>query len=161
AVNSDVKSFLEAVTPLAEPGDWREGHQQLDAWRAPDPMSYDPRDDAIMPPYVIDQFSKLAHGDFIITTRAGPPPMWAPAWTRFDGPGAWVPSGGLGSMGFGLPAAMGAQAAFPDALVVDVDGDGSFVMNVQELATLFCEKLPVKVILLNNQHLGMVVQWED
>ena len=64
-------------------------------------------------------------------------------------------------MGFGLPAAMGAQAAFPDALVIDIDGDGSFQMNIQELATCYCEKLPVKVLLLNNQHLGMVVQWED
>jgi acetolactate synthase-1/2/3 large subunit len=161
AVNSDVKSFLEAVTPEVEPGDWRDWHQQLDAWRASDPMSYDPRDDAIMPQYVIDQFSKLAQGDFIMTTGVGQHQMWAAQWTRFDRPRGWVTSGGLGSMGFGLPAAMGAQAAFPDALVVDVDGDGSFVMNVQELATLYCEKLPVKVILLNNQHLGMVVQWED
>ena len=70
-------------------------------------------------------------------------------------------SSGLGTMGFGLPAAMGAQAANPDSLVVDIDGDGSFQMNVQELATCFCEELPVKVLLLNNQHLGMVVQWED
>ena len=70
-------------------------------------------------------------------------------------------SSGLGTMGFGLPAAMGAQAANPDALVVDIDGDGSFQMNIQELATCFCEKLPVKIMLLNNQHLGMVVQWED
>ena len=71
------------------------------------------------------------------------------------------PARGLGTMGFGLPAAMGAQAAHPDALVIDIDGDGSFQMNIQELATCFCEKLPVKVLLLNNQHLGMVVQWED
>jgi acetolactate synthase-1/2/3 large subunit len=70
-------------------------------------------------------------------------------------------SSGLGTMGFGLPAAMGAQAAHPDALCIDIDGDGSLLMNIQELATCFCEKLPVKVLLLNNQHLGMVVQWED
>ena len=75
------------------------------------------------------------------------------------GPGS--PARGLGSMGFGLPAAMGAKAAHPDKLVVDIDGDGSFLMNIQELATCFCEKMPVKVLLLNNQHLGMVVQWED
>jgi acetolactate synthase-1/2/3 large subunit len=160
ALNTDVKSFLTAVAPLVETGDWREWRQQLDAWRASDPMTYDPRDDAIMPQYVIDRFSKLA-GDFIMTTGVGQHQMWAAQWTKFTKPRAWITSGGLGSMGFGLPAAMGAQAARPDALVVDVDGDGSFVMNVQELATLYCEKLPVKVILLNNQHLGMVVQWED
>ena len=87
--------------------------------------------------------------------------MWAAQWTKFKHPRTWITSGGLGSMGYGLPAAMGAQAAFPDALVVDIDGDGSFLMNIQELATVHCEKLPVKVIVLNNQHLGMVVQWED
>ena len=161
AVNTDVKSFLDAVTPTAEKGDWRDWHQQLDSWRAADPMTYDQRDDAIMPQYVIDQFSNLTAGDFIMTTGVGQHQMWAAQWTRFTRSRTWVTSGGLGSMGFGLPAAMGAQAAFPDALVVDVDGDGSLVMNIQELATLYCEKLPVKVILLNNQHLGMVVQWED
>lgn len=87
--------------------------------------------------------------------------MWAAQWTKFVKPRTWITSGGLGSMGFGLPAALGAQAANPGALVVDVDGDGSFLMNIQELATAKCENLPVKVILLNNQHLGMVVQWED
>jgi acetolactate synthase-1/2/3 large subunit len=161
AINSDVKSFLSAVTPLTEKGDWREWHQQLDAWRAADPMTYDQRDDAIMPQYVIDRFSHLAGGDFIMSTGVGQHQMWAAQWTKFAQPRTWITSGGLGSMGFGLPAAMGAQAAMPDALVVDVDGDGSLVMNIQELATLYCEKLPVKVILLNNQHLGMVVQWED
>ncbi len=161
AINTDVKSFLSAISPSAEKGDWRDWHQQLDAWRASDPMTYDQRDDAIMPQYVIDQFSNLAKGDFIMTTGVGQHQMWAAQWTKFNKARTWVTSGGLGSMGFGLPAAMGAQAAFPDALVVDVDGDGSLVMNIQELATLYCEKLPVKVILLNNQHLGMVVQWED
>ena len=96
-----------------------------------------------------------------MTTGVGQHQMWAAQWTGFKHPRTWITSGGLGSMGFGLPAAMGAQAAFPDALVVDIDGDGSFLMNIQELATVHCEKLPVKVIVLNNQHLGMVVQWED
>ncbi len=161
AVNSDVKSFLKAINPLVQPGDWREWHHQLDAWRAADPMTYDQRDDAIMPQYVIDQFSTLAKGKFLMSTGVGQHQMWAAQWTRFTNPRTWITSGGLGSMGFGLPAAMGAQAAFPDALVVDIDGDGSFVMNIQELATLHCENLPVKMIVLNNQHLGMVVQWED
>ena len=161
AINSDVRSLLTALNPVVEAGDWREWHQQLDAWRASDPMTYDQRDDAIMPQYVIDQLSNLARGEFIMTTGVGQHQMWAAQWTRFTHPRTWITSGGLGSMGFGLPAAMGAQAARPDALVVDIDGDGSFVMNIQELATVFCENLPVKVIVLNNQHLGMVVQWED
>ncbi len=161
AVHTDVKSFLTAITPRVESADWRAWHQKLDAWRAADPMTYDHRDDAILPQYVIEQFSKLTNGEFLMTTGVGQHQMWAAQWTNFVHPRSWVTSGGLGSMGFGLPAAMGAQAAFPNALVVDIDGDGSFVMNIQELATLHCENLPVKVIVLNNQHLGMVVQWED
>ncbi|WP_422926966.1 biosynthetic-type acetolactate synthase large subunit [Singulisphaera sp. PoT] len=160
-VNSDVKSFLQAINPQMQKGEWREWHQQLDAWRAADPMTYDQRDDAIMPQYVIDQLSNIAKGEFIMSTGVGQHQMWAAQWTKFVHPRTWITSGGLGSMGFGLPAAMGAQAARPDALVVDIDGDGSFVMNIQELATLHCENLPVKMIVLNNQHLGMVVQWED
>jgi acetolactate synthase-1/2/3 large subunit len=160
-LHADVKSFLRAISPLAAPGDWRGWHQQIDEWRASDPMTYDQRDDLIMPQYVIEQFSNLARGEFIMTTGVGQHQMWAAQWTRFKHPRSWITSGGLGSMGYGLPAALGAQAAFPDALVVDIDGDGSFLMNIQELATAYCEELPVKVILLNNQHLGMVVQWED
>ncbi|HWE39273.1 MAG TPA: biosynthetic-type acetolactate synthase large subunit [Isosphaeraceae bacterium] len=161
ALNSDVAQTLAALNPLVGPGDWRDWYAQVDAWRERDPMAYPDRDDAILPQYVIDQFSKLAEGRFIMTTGVGQHQMWAAQWTRFREPRTWITSGGLGSMGFGLPAAMGAQAAFPDALVVDIDGDGSFLMNIQELATVFCEALPVKVIVLNNQHLGMVVQWED
>jgi acetolactate synthase I/II/III large subunit len=161
AINSDVRTFLKAVAPIVEPGDYRDWHKQVDNWRAADPMTYEQRDDAILPQYVLDQLSNLAYGQFIMTTGVGQHQMWAAQWTRFKDPRMWVTSGGLGSMGFGLPAAMGAQAARPDALVVDIDGDGSFVMNIQELATVYCENLPVKVIVLNNQHLGMVVQWED
>jgi acetolactate synthase I/II/III large subunit len=160
-INTDVQAFLEAINPLVSPGDWRDWHQQIDEWRASDPMTYDQRDDVILPQYVLEQFSNLTQGEFIMTTGVGQHQMWAAQWTRFKHPRAWVTSGGLGSMGYGLPAAMGAQAAFPDALVVDIDGDGSFLMNIQELATVHCESLPVKVIVLNNQHLGMVVQWED
>jgi acetolactate synthase-1/2/3 large subunit len=161
AIHADVKAFLRAINPRVEPGDWRAWHQQIDEWRASDPMTYDLRDDLIMPQYVIEQFSHLTRGEFIMTTGVGQHQMWAAQWTRFKHPRTWITSGGLGSMGYGLPAALGAQAAFPDALVVDIDGDGSFLMNIQELATAYCERLPVKVIVLNNQHLGMVVQWED
>ena len=87
--------------------------------------------------------------------------MWAAQFYKFRQPRTWLSSSGLGTMGFGLPAAMGAKAAHPEALVVDIDGDGSVLMNIQEMATCYCEKLPVKVLLLNNMHLGMVVQWED
>jgi acetolactate synthase-1/2/3 large subunit len=161
AFNSDVKTWLEAIQPLLQPGDYRDWHAQVDSWRASDPMAYDQRDDAILPQYVLDTFSKLTGGEFIMATGVGQHQMWAAQWTHFNRPRTWITSGGLGSMGFGLPAAMGAAAGCPDALIVDIDGDGSFLMNIQELATCFCENLPVKVILLNNQHLGMVVQWED
>jgi acetolactate synthase-1/2/3 large subunit len=87
--------------------------------------------------------------------------MWAAQFYKFRRPRTWLSSSGLGTMGFGLPAAMGAQVAAPDALVVDIDGDGSILMNIQEFATCKTENIPVKVLLLNNQHLGMVVQWED
>src|SRR5262245_46209682 len=160
-IHSDVKQFLKAVNPLVTPGNLRAWHQKIDEWRASEPMTYDQRDDVILPQYVIERFSRLTGGEFIMSTGVGQHQMWAAQWTQFKRPRTWITSGGLGSMGYGLPAAMGAQAAFPDALVVDIDGDGSFQMNIQELATVYCEKLPVKVILLNNQHLGMVVQWED
>ncbi len=160
-VHSDVKTALQALIPQAEPGDYRDWHRQVDSWRAADPMSFPDRDDAILPQYAIKLLSDIMDGDFLMSTGVGQHQMWAAQWTTFKQPRAWVTSGGLGSMGYGLPAAMGMQAGCPDKLVVDIDGDGSFVMNIQELATVHCEKLPVKVVVLNNQHLGMVVQWED
>ena len=99
--------------------------------------------------------------DPIISTGVGQHQMWAAQFYKFHRPRRWLSSAGLGTMGFGLPAAMGAKAAHPDKLVIDIDGDGSMLMNIQEMATCHCEKLPVKVLLLNNMHLGMVVQWED
>ncbi len=160
-IHSDVKSFLRAINPSLTPLDCGDWHQQIDEWRASDPMTYEERDDVILPQYVLERLSAKVGGELIMTTGVGQHQMWAAQWTRFKHPRTWITSGGLGSMGYGLPAAMGAQAAFPGALVVDIDGDGSFLMNIQELATVHCEKLPVKVIVLNNPHLGMVVQWED
>src|SRR5262249_35150465 len=131
-----------------------------------EPLRYMDRDDAILPQYAIGRLWQIVHDrgqseNTIITTGVGQHQMWAAQYFRFNAPRRWITSGGLGSMGFGLPSALGAQAAHPGKTVIDIDGDGSFVMNVQELACAFCEKLPVKVLLLNNQHLGMVVQWED
>ena len=140
--------------------------KQVEAWREAEPMRYAERDDAILPQYAIERLWHLVRSrgkldETIVTTGVGQHQMFAAQYYRFGVPRHWITSGGLGAMGFGLPAAMGAQAAFPNKTVVDIDGDGSFLMNIQELACCFTEKLPVKVLLLNNQHLGMVVQWED
>jgi len=140
--------------------------RQIEEWRDAEPLRYADREDAILPQLAIDRLWQLVRergrlDDTIITTGVGQHQMWAAQYFHFNSPRNWITSGGLGAMGFGLPAALGAQAANPDKMVIDIDGDGSFLMNIQELACAFCEKLPVKVFLLNNQHLGMVVQWED
>ncbi|HEX5471366.1 MAG TPA: thiamine pyrophosphate-dependent enzyme, partial [Lacipirellulaceae bacterium] len=116
----------------------------------------------ILQQHAIHELWKLVHDrDPVIAVGVGQHQMWTAQFYQFDQPRTFLCSSGLGTMGFGLPAAMGAQSQFPDRLVIDIDGDGSFQMNIQELGTCFCESLPVKVLLLNNQHLGMVVQWED
>jgi acetolactate synthase-1/2/3 large subunit len=118
--------------------------------------------DFIIPQYAISELCRMtADRDPYVAVGVGQHQMFSAQYFKFNKPMRWLSSSGLGTMGFGLPAAMGVQATHPDALVIDIDGDGSFLMNVQELATLHCEKLPVKIMLLNNQHLGMVVQWED
>jgi acetolactate synthase-1/2/3 large subunit len=140
--------------------------RQIDQWRDAEPLRYADRDDAILAQHAIERLWQITRDrghldETIVTTGVGQHQMWAAQYYRFNNPRLWVTSGGLGSMGFGLPAALGAQAAHPKKTVVDIDGDGSFLMNIQELACAYTEKLPVKVLLLNNQHLGMVVQWED
>jgi acetolactate synthase-1/2/3 large subunit len=139
---------------------------QIEEWRETEPLRYPDRDDAIMPQYAIDRLWQIVHergqlDNTVVTTGVGQHQMWAAQYFHFNTPRNWITSGGLGAMGFGLPAALGAKAANPNKTVIDIDGDGSFLMNIQELACAFVEKLPVKVFLLNNQHLGMVVQWED
>ena len=162
-VVSDVKFALSELTRLVEPKtdieDWVRCCQQS---KAEHPFGYDEQFDGILQQHAIAELSKLTNDrKTIVSVGVGQHQMWTAQFFAFNHPRRFLCSSGLGTMGFGLPAAMGAQAAHPDALVVDIDGDGSFQMNVQELATCFCEDLPVKVMLLNNQHLGMVVQWED
>ncbi|HZT79699.1 MAG TPA: thiamine pyrophosphate-dependent enzyme, partial [Gemmataceae bacterium] len=140
--------------------------RQIEEWRETEPLRYQDRDDAILPQYAIERMWQVLRDrgeldDTYVTTGVGQHQMWAAQYFRFNQPRRLATSGGLGAMGFGLPAALGVQAAHPGKTVIDIDGDGSFVMNIQELACAYCEKLPVKVLLLNNQHLGMVVQWED
>jgi acetolactate synthase-1/2/3 large subunit len=164
----DLVQLLDAESSSAPPRSGRcaEWIRQIEHWRETEPLHYADRDDAILPQYAIERLWQMLRDrgqldNTIVTTGVGQHQMWAAQYFHFNKPRAWITSGGLGSMGFGFPSAMGAQAAHPDKIVVDIDGDGSFLMNIQELACAYTEKLPVKVLLLNNQHLGMVVQWED
>jgi acetolactate synthase-1/2/3 large subunit len=163
SVRSDIRFALEELNKIVEPP------EDCSAWvahcrdlKARYPFQYDDNFDGILQQHAIRSLSNLTRNrETYVTVGVGQHQMWAAQFFQFQRPRAWLSSSGLGTMGFGLPAAMGVQAAHPGALVIDIDGDGSFQMNIQELATLHCEKLPVKVLLLNNQHLGMVVQWED
>ncbi|KAG6413182.1 hypothetical protein SASPL_125886 [Salvia splendens] len=137
---------------------WRD---ELKEQRIKHPLSFKTFGEAIPPQYAIQMLDELTGGNAIISTGVGQHQMWAAQFYKYNRPRQWLTSAGLGAMGFGLPAAIGAAVARPDAVVVDIDGDGSFMMNVQELATIRVENLPIKIMLLNNQHLGMVVQWED
>jgi len=135
---------------------------QIEHWRksAPLPYEQEPNGD-IKPQYVIDQLYRITQGQAIVTTDVGQHQMWTAQFYHFDRPNSFVTSGGLGCMGFGLPAAIGAQVAQPGRLVVDISGDGSIQMNIQELATAVENELPIKIIILNNRCLGMVRQWQQ
>ncbi|KAJ4825125.1 hypothetical protein Tsubulata_041330 [Turnera subulata] len=167
SVCADVKLALEGINKILEN---RDAKDKLDfsSWTAElneqkekYPLTFKTFGEAIPPQYAIQVLDELTGGNAIISTGVGQHQMWAAQFYKYRRPRQWLTSGGLGAMGFGLPAAIGAAVANPGAVVVDIDGDGSFIMNVQELATISVEKLPVKILLLNNQHLGMVVQWED
>ena len=161
---ADVKQALGQLLEVVEPpaADLRPWHDRISEWKHEDPFAFDTTYPGILAQEAIAELSRLtADRETIVTVGVGQHQMWAAQFYRFREPRTWVSSSGLGTMGFGLPAAMGAKVAHPEALVVDIDGDGSILMNIQELATCVCENIPVKVLLLNNQHLGMVVQWED
>jgi acetolactate synthase-1/2/3 large subunit len=138
---------------------WR----QIEAWRARDCLRYDKsRRDLIKPQYALERLYALTRGrDVYLTTEVGQHQMWAAQFFKFDEPNRWMTSGGLGTMGYGLPAAMGVQIAHPDALVIDVAGEASILMNIQEMSTIAQYRLPVKVFILNNQYMGMVRQWQE
>ncbi|OGP77481.1 MAG: acetolactate synthase, large subunit, biosynthetic type [Deltaproteobacteria bacterium RBG_16_64_85] len=144
--------YREKITP------WRE---QVGKWAATHPLSYKPSKGKIKPQHVVEQIYSLTKGEAIITTEVGQNQMWAAQFYKFDRPRTFLSSGGLGTMGYGFPAAIGAQVAMPGRLVIDVAGDGSIQMNIQELATAVQYRLPVKVVILNNGALGMVRQWQE
>jgi acetolactate synthase-1/2/3 large subunit len=166
---SDVKYALQQLNKQVEaPADISGWVKQCLKWKEEQPFKFDKNFDGILQQHAISELSRLSaelerstKKPAFFTVGVGQHQMWSAQFLKFRHPKTFLSSSGLGTMGFGLPAAMGVQAAHPDALVVDIDGDGSFQMNIQEMATCYCEKLPVKVLLLDNQHLGMVVQWED
>lgn len=161
---ADVNDALEQLNEVVQPPEdgLKDWHAQIAAWKKEDPFAYDTSYPGILAQEAIAEFSRLtAERETVVAVGVGQHQMWAAQFYTFREPRTWLSSSGLGTMGFGLPAAMGAKVARPDAIVVDIDGDGSILMNIQELATCVCENIPIKVLLLNNQHLGMVVQWED
>jgi acetolactate synthase-1/2/3 large subunit len=137
--------------------------KQIDDWRSRDCLRYDRgRKDVIKPQYALERLYALTHErDPFITTEVGQHQMWAAQFFKFEKPNHWMTSGGLGTMGYGLPAAVGVQVAHPDALVIDVAGEASILMNIQEMSTISQYRLPVKVFILNNQYMGMVRQWQQ
>jgi acetolactate synthase I/II/III large subunit len=135
--------------------------QQVDEWRKAYRLSYKQEGEVIKPQYVVEKLYEMCDGDAIVTTEVGQNQMWAAQFFHLTQPRSFISSGGLGTMGYGLPAAIGAQVAFPDRLVIDIAGDGSIQMNIQELITAVCNDLPVKVAILNNRFLGMVRQWQE
>jgi len=163
----DCKRVLSKILSLLEEEEtdpFKEGlnkwRHQIEKWKALHNMDYQ-QGEKIKPQYVIEKIYELTKGDAIITTEVGQNQMWAAQYYQFIKPRTLLTSGGLGTMGYGFPAAMGAQAAFPNKLVIDISGDGSFQMNSQELATAVQYQLPIKVAILNNGYLGMIRQWQE
>ena len=172
AIRSDAKQALSYLNAqLAAQGMERRSYAVenrpewfgiIEQWKRDYPLCYEQREHEIAPQAIMEELYRQLEGqDPIICTGVGQHQMCAAQFFRFEQPRRLSTSGGLGSMGYGLPAAMGAHVAFPDKPVINIDGDGSILMNIQELATIHIEKMPIKCIIMNNQHLGMVVQWED
>jgi len=156
----DVKTVLKQMTKSVKKPDTKEWLAKIDGWKEKYPLKYKD-DNKVRPQYILEEIYSLTKGDAIICTEVGQNQMWAAQFYKFINPRTMLSSGGLGTMGYGFPAAIGAQMGKPDALVFDIAGDGSIQMNIQELATAVFNKLPIKIIILNNSCLGMVRQWQE
>jgi acetolactate synthase-1/2/3 large subunit len=161
AVVADIKAVLQALNENPEYQENSAWHQQIRQWKTKFPLTYKKKPGKIQPQFVVEKLWEMTGGNAIIVPGVGQHQMFSAQYYIPNAPRHFLTSGGLGSMGFGLPAAMGAKVACPDALVINIDGDGSFQMNLQEMGTIHMENIPIKMIILNNQHLGMVAQWED
>ena len=158
---ADVKEVLKAMNSAPEFKVRKAWFEKIGAWKKAHPFSYKEVPGRLHAQYVIKTLSKMTGGEAVIVPGVGQHQMWSAQFYDFQYPRQLLTSGGLGAMGFGLPAAMGAKAALPGKTVINIDGDGSFQMNIQELGTLVVEELDVKMVVINNMHLGMVAQWED
>jgi acetolactate synthase I/II/III large subunit len=157
----DVKQVLQELIKLVGPVDTKDWLAQIALWRKESPLRYHDDGEVIRPQYAIQRLCDILGSDAIVSTDVGQHQMWAAQYYTLSGPNQFLTSGGLGTMGYGFPAAIGAQFAFPDKTVLCVTGDGSFQMNIQEMATAVVNKLPVKIAIINNNFLGMVRQWQE
>jgi acetolactate synthase-1/2/3 large subunit len=161
-IQGDVKQSLKILDKYVEPKkDIKPWIKQVTDWKKEFPLSFESIKGQIVPQFVVHHINNISDKDAIFSVGVGQHQMWSAQFLDFEKPNNWLCSSGLGAMGYGLPAAMGAQVAFPKKQVINIEGDGSFLMNIQELQTLKIENIPVKNIILNNAHLGMVAQWED
>ncbi len=161
-VMEDLIAEWKSQAPQVDKSAHKQWWKQIDTWRDRKSLAYKKSDDFIMPQYAVERLHELTKDrETYITTEVGQHQMWAAQFIHFDKPNRWLTSGGLGTMGYGLPAAIGVQLAHPKALVVDVAGDASILMNIQEMSTAIQYGLPVKVMILNNQYMGMVRQWQQ
>jgi acetolactate synthase-1/2/3 large subunit len=158
---ADIAAMMEKETPEKFMNDREAWLNRINEWKQVKPLKYDQSLDTIKPQYVVEKLYEATQGKAIVTTEVGQNQMWSAQYYHFDAPNHFITSGGLGVMGFGLPAAIGAKAAAPDKTVVCVAGDGSIQMNSQEFMTAVAEKLDVKIVILNNRYLGMVRQWQE
>lgn len=158
ALSNEVKPLLEQEDFGARYSNWRD---KIRAWNEAHPLTYKKGNGKIKPQQVVETLYKITQGEAIICTEVGQNQMWAALHYLFHKPRSWISSGGLGTMGYGFPAAIGAQIANPDKLVIDIAGDGSIQMNIQEMATAVNCNLPIKIVVLNNCYLGMVRQWQE
>lgn len=158
----DAKNILgQLIEEIKKKPDTQKWLEQIHEWKARHPLRYQHHDNKIKPQFVIEQIYEATKGEAIIVTEVGQNQMWSCQWYKYDKPRTFISSGGLGTMGFGFPAAMGVKLGCPDRIVFDIAGDGSIQMNIQELMTVVCSKIPVKVAILNNGYLGMVRQWQE